>query len=171
MNDSETLTIEPVAEAASAPPPTPAATARRPHRQLPTPPPPADETVRLVAELVGTTSRRAAEILSALGGVRGMAYAAEPDLRAAAVSPSRARLVHAAFELARASIGQPPQRGQRLAGASEVWTHMRARLAGQPVEEFWAIGLDVRHRVMTDTLIAEAASPASRFTRATCSAR
>jgi DNA repair protein RadC len=31
---------------------------------------------------------------------------------------------------------------------------MRARLAGQPVEEFWAIALDVRHRVMFDTLLA-----------------
>lgn len=31
---------------------------------------------------------------------------------------------------------------------------MRSRLAGQPVEEFWAIALHVRHRVMFDTLLA-----------------
>ncbi len=150
MNDSETLTIEPDAEAVNAPPSTPAAAPRTKSTTSPI----ADATVRLVAELVGTTSVKATEILRTLGGIHGIAYASEPDLRAAAIPPSRARLVHAAFELARLSIGQPPQRGQRLAGSSEVWTHMRARLAGQPVEEFWAIALDVRHRVLFDTLVA-----------------
>jgi len=150
MNDSETLTIEPETEAASAPPSTPPAAPRTKSTRSPS----ADATVRLLAELVGTTAGRATEILRALGGVHGIAYATEPDLRAAAIPPGRARLVHAAFELARLSIGQPPQRGQRLAGSSEVWTHMRARLAGQPVEEFWAIALDVRHRVLFDRLVA-----------------
>ena len=153
MNDSETLTIEQEAEAASAPPSRPAAPAPTPLKKTRTPPL-ADGTVRLVAELVGTTFGKATKVLRALGGIHDIAYATEADLRAAAVPPGRARLVHAALELARLSIGQPPQRGQRLAGSAEVWTHMRARLAGQPVEEFWAIGLDVRHRVMVDTLIA-----------------
>jgi DNA repair protein RadC len=31
---------------------------------------------------------------------------------------------------------------------------MRARLAGAPVEEFWVLGLDVRHRVVVDQLAA-----------------
>ena len=31
---------------------------------------------------------------------------------------------------------------------------MQARLSGSPVEEFWAIALDVRHRVVLDTMIA-----------------
>jgi DNA repair protein RadC len=31
---------------------------------------------------------------------------------------------------------------------------MRARLAGLSVEEFWLIGLDVRHRVLIDELVA-----------------
>jgi DNA repair protein RadC len=153
MNDSETLTIEPEAEAAIAPSSTAKAPVPAP-RTNSTTSPIADATVRLVAELVGTTLGKATEILRALGGIHGVAYGTESDLRAAAIPPSRARLVHAAFELARLSIGQPPQRGQRLAGSSEVWTHMRARLSGQPVEEFWAIALDVRHRVLFDSLIA-----------------
>ncbi len=153
MNDSETLTIEQGTESAGAPlsASNAARTSRAPStRSLPI----ADSTVRLVAELVGTTSRRATEILRALGGIQGIAYATEATLEAAAIPPGRARLVHAAFALARLSIGQPPQRGQRLTGSSDVWTHIRARLAGQPVEEFWAIALDVRHRVLFDTPLA-----------------
>ena len=51
-------------------------------------------------------------------------------------------------------LGARPIRGHRLAGASEVWAHMRARLADLPVEEFWAIAVDVRHRVVVDQLLA-----------------
>jgi DNA repair protein RadC len=32
--------------------------------------------------------------------------------------------------------------------------HMRARLSGVPVEEFWVIALDVRHRVILDEMLA-----------------
>jgi DNA repair protein RadC len=120
-----------------------------PDRQSP------DRTTKLVADLTGAAPRRAAELLRALGGLSGLAYASEGELCEAAVPRGRARLVRAAFELARQSIGQPPQVGRRLAASSEVWMHMRARLAGQPVEEFWAIALDVRHRVVLDTLLAK----------------
>jgi DNA repair protein RadC len=41
-----------------------------------------------------------------------------------------------------------------LAGAAEVFAHMRARLSGLPAEEFWAIALDVRHRVVFDAMLA-----------------
>jgi DNA repair protein RadC len=118
------------------------------HRLLP------DRTTKLVADVIGTTTRKATDILSALGGIQGVAYASEAALCNVAIPRSRARLVRAAFELARQSIGQPPGLGVRLAGASEVWTHMRARLAGRAVEEFWAIALDIRHRVIVDTLLA-----------------
>lgn len=153
MNDTEALTIEQDAETVSTSP-SPPTLARASRTRSPKSPPVADTTARLLAELLGTNSRSATDVLRTLGGIQGIAYATEPELRAAAIPPSRARLVHAAFALARLSIGQPPQRGQRLVGSSEVWTHMRARLAGQPVEEFWAIALDVRHRVMFDTLLA-----------------
>ena len=64
----------------------------------------------------------------------------------------RATLVLAALELGRRAAAGRPIRGQRLAGASEVWTYFRGRLAPLAVEEFWAIGLDVRHRVQSETL-------------------
>jgi len=117
-------------------------------------PPSTDEIMHLVADVLGTTPRRTEEILSLLGGLSGLAQAPEAELVAATVPRRRARLVRAAFELARASVGARPQVGQRLAGASEVWTHMRARLAGLPVEEFWVLALDVRHRVLFDRMLA-----------------
>jgi DNA repair protein RadC len=113
-----------------------------------------DRTTRLVADVLGTTGERAAEVLQALGGLEGLAHASEPDLLAVSLSRTRARLVHAAFELGRSSIGERPQIGKRLSGSSDVWVHMRARLSGVPVEEFWAIALDVRHRVVLDTMVA-----------------
>ena len=63
-------------------------------------------------------------------------------------------MVRAAFDLARLTVGVRPQVGQRLTGAGDVWNHMRARLAGLPVEEFWVIALDVRHRVVVDRMLA-----------------
>jgi DNA repair protein RadC len=87
-------------------------------------------------------------VLRAAGGLAGLAIAAELDLRVhAGVGPVRAATIRAALELGRrAAVARPP-RGQRLAGASDVWTYFRARLAPLRVEEFWAVALDARHRV------------------------
>ncbi len=113
-----------------------------------------DRTTRLVADVLGMATDRAREIVTSLGGLEALAFASEFQLTALGMSRKRARQVHAAFELARHSIGSRPQVGHRLAGASDVWTHMRARLAGAPVEEFWAIAMDVRHRVVMDSMLA-----------------
>jgi DNA repair protein RadC len=129
------------------------ATAAASERKRPTKRTP-DRIVRLVADLAATTPAGAIEILGHLGGLHGIAYATHADLCGVSISPNRARLIRAAFELARQSIGQPPHHGARLGAACEVWAHMRARLAGNPIEEFWAIALDVRHRVILDAPLA-----------------
>ena len=113
-----------------------------------------DRTAKLVADVLGMATDRATEILASIGGLEALAFASESDLAVLAIPRPRARLVRAAFELARHSIGCRPQIGERLAGASEVWMHMRARLSGVAVEEFWAIAMDVRHRVVMDSMIA-----------------
>jgi DNA repair protein RadC len=149
MNDHEIVPIrrdaetQPQADA----PPTPPST-----RTNQSGPP--DRTTRLIADVLGTRMAHTARILTALGGLEALAYASETDLVGASLPRPRARLVRAAFELARASIGARPQMGSRLSGSSEVWAHMRARLAGVPVEEFWAIAVDARHRVVFDSMIA-----------------
>lgn len=113
-----------------------------------------DCSARLVADVMGSTSERAAEVMHSAGGLEALANASEPELLALSLSPTRAKRLHAAFELGRLSVGRRPRRGSRLAGASDVWLHMRARLSGVPVEEFWAIAMDVRHRVVIDSMIA-----------------
>ena len=112
------------------------------------------QPAELLAQALGIAVARAADILDRVGGITGFAYGTETDLLGAGVPRRKVKPLRAAFELARLSIGKRPVRGQRLAGAAEVFAHMRARLSGLPAEEFWAIALDVRHRVVFDAMLA-----------------
>jgi len=97
----------------------------------------------------------AAGLLGRCGGLSGLAQATARELRVQpGVGPARATIVQAALELGRRAVAARPSRGQRLAGASDVWTYFRARLAPLRVEEFWAVSLDVRHRVQTEACLA-----------------
>ncbi len=109
----------------------------------------------LLVRLLGRCSRRVLAAMNAMGGVGALASASEPVLRAAGFTADQARLLNAAGELGRRAIGAAPVVGRRLACASDVAAHMRARLAGSPVEEFWAIGLNVRHQVLFDEKLAK----------------
>jgi DNA repair protein RadC len=51
------------------------------------------------------------------------------------------------MELGRRAAGARPTPGRRLGSAADVWAHYRARLGLSSVEEFWALALDVRHRL------------------------
>jgi DNA repair protein RadC len=115
----------------------------------------------LLAIVLGTGTRRlpvtevAEGLLRAAGGLAGLSLAAELELRdQAGIGPVRAAVVLAALELGRRAAAARPARGQRLAGASDVWTYFRARLAPLRVEEFWAVALDVRHRVQGELCVA-----------------
>jgi DNA repair protein RadC len=66
------------------------------------------------------------------------------------VGPVRAAIVRAALELGRRAVAARP----RLAGASDVWTYFCARLSHLRIEEFWAVALDVRHRVEGELCLA-----------------
>jgi DNA repair protein RadC len=107
----------------------------------------------------GTRGAGATEVAGALlracGGLPGLALAGDQELRSQlGVGPARATLVQAALELGRRTTAARPFRGQRLAGASDVWTYFRGRLAPLRVEEFWAVALDVRHRVESELCLA-----------------
>lgn len=115
----------------------------------------------LLAVLLGAGIRGAgaldvaAALLRACGGLPGLAQADGRQLRAQpGVGPVRAMIVQAALELGRRAVAARPRPGQRLAGASDVWTYFRARLAPLRVEEFWAVSLDVRHRVQGESCLA-----------------
>ena len=113
-----------------------------------------DHITRLVATVLQTSAERASAVLDQLGDLNGFAHASEAELARVSLSRRRAGVVRAAFELARISIGERPQIGRRITNARDIWEHMQGRLAGISVEEFWVIALDVRHRVLTDEMLA-----------------
>ncbi len=115
----------------------------------------------LLAILLGTGQRGrnvvevASGLLTELGSLRGLTLASDTELTSQpGIGAARAAVIQAALELGRRTVGTRPQRGQRLAAASEVWAHYRARLAWAPVEEFWMLALDVRHRLVAETCVA-----------------
>jgi DNA repair protein RadC len=94
------------------------------------------------------------ELLARAGDLRGLAESPEAELCASpGVGPARAAVVQAAVELGRRVTGNRPERGRFLGNAADVWTHYR--LAGSPVEEFWMVALDVRHRVLLESCVAK----------------
>ncbi len=107
----------------------------------------------------GTAGRNvielAASVLASNGGLIGIAQSSIEELCAhRGVGPARASLIQAAVEFGRRSVGERPRPGRRLTSASDVWTHLRARLATSAVEEFWALALDVRHRIQSERCLA-----------------
>jgi DNA repair protein RadC len=133
----------------------------RPRERLTANGPQALSDAELVALVLGAGRRGqnavelAADLLAAVGGLSGLAQADEPQLVSLpGIGAARAAVVRAALELGRRASGARPERGQRLGAASEVWAYYRARLAFTAVEEFWVLGLDVRHRLLFEACIA-----------------
>lgn len=94
-------------------------------------------------------------LLSVRGGVGGLARASIDELRRQpGVGLARGAAVLAALEIGRRAVGERPERGRRIGSASDVAAHLRARLATCAVEEFWAVALDVRHRVLWEACLA-----------------
>jgi len=95
------------------------------------------------------------DLLAQAGDLRGLAESAEAEMCALpGVGPARAAIIQAAIELGRRVTGARPERGRFLGNAADVWTHYRARLGASPVEEFWMLALDVRHRVLHEACVA-----------------
>jgi DNA repair protein RadC len=115
---------------------------------------PPDRAAELLARLLNSTPGAAATTLDSAGGLRSFTGASDGELVALGLTRRKAGLLRDAFELARLAVGTRPTVGTRLSCGSDVWTHLRARLSGLPVEEFWAIALDVRHRVLFDRMLA-----------------
>ena len=131
-------------------PPPPAVTHGPPGHQ-----PPIDaRAIELVAISFGLDFAAAQHLLTVVGGLKALASATEPELVQAGLHRRKAMRLRHTLELARLATGERPVRGQRLAGASEVWVHLRGRLSDLPVEEFWAVAVDTRHRVLFDQMLA-----------------
>ncbi|HEY0710491.1 MAG TPA: DNA repair protein RadC [Polyangia bacterium] len=117
--------------------------------------------LEVVATLLGHGRPRAAhfaraqEVLVAVGGLSGLGETTQAELvRTPGLGPAVGSTLAAALELGRRTAGRRPARNRRLATAPDVYEHYRARLGGTLVEEFWALGLDVRHRLIFETCVA-----------------
>ncbi len=133
----------------------------RPRERLAAQGPSGLSDAELLALLLGTGRRGenvvqlASRLLARFGDLRGLAEATGSELgRVPGIGPARSASLRAALELGRRVVGARPRRGQRLGSATEVWAHLRARLAVTPVEEFWALALDVRHRLVFEACVA-----------------
>lgn len=133
----------------------------RPRERLRALGPGALSDTELLTIVVGTgtagrsASAVAASLLSNFGGLGALGEALPEELQAApGIGSARACTLQAAFELGRRVSGSRPRRGHPLGKAFDVWTHLRARLAHSPVEEFWVLGLDVRNRVQLEICLA-----------------
>ena len=104
---------------------------------------------------VASAAAVAGHLLTRFGGLHALSDALPNELQdVAGIGDARACNLQAAFEVGKRVLGSRPRRGQPLGRASDVWTHLRARLAHSPVEEFWVIGLDVRNRVQLEVCLA-----------------
>ncbi len=135
---------------------------QRPRERLAQRGPTALSDAELLAVVLGSGARGrdvlavAADVLGTAGELRALADATLHELAAVrGIGPVRARLLQAVFELGRRAAGARPQRGRRIGHAADVWSHFRARLAHAPVEEFWCLGLDVRHRLQLELCAAK----------------
>ena len=143
MRDRESRATSPIDGRAPAVPPTRRSRGRPP-----------ESDVELVARIAGMSRRRATKLLDHVGGLAGLARGDLPEVRAGGATRAAADALLDAVEFGRRTVGARPAPGRRLSLPQDVFAYMRARLAATPVEEFWAIALNVRHVVISETCIA-----------------
>jgi len=104
----------------------------------------------LLAAVLGTRSARviAGGLIAAAGGLAALSRASPRELaQIARISEAAAARVAAAFELGRRALEAAPQL-QRLLGPDDLARRLRPRVAGLQQELFFAVGIDVRNRVL-----------------------
>ena len=103
---------------------------------------------RLLARAEGSLRRLAALELGALEAVPG-------------VGPATAACVLAALELGRRAATEAPEERARIQGPGDVFLRLGPRLRDARQEEFHAVLLDTRHRVLRDALVTRGTLDAS----------
>jgi DNA repair protein RadC len=108
----------------------------------------ADEIARRVLAKCGGLAELACEEADALGATAGM-------------GPAKSASLVAACEIGRRLSTRRLERGAHIHGPADVYDHFFARLRGRPTEQFHAILLDGRHRVIGDVLVSQGTLTAS----------
>jgi DNA repair protein RadC len=131
----------------------------------------ADELTELIRTLTGgrgsapAMAERTVQILSAVGGLGGLARADVSTLVAAGLSRAAAARLVAAVELGRRSLLACGE-GEVLASHEAVVRWARPRLAHLEHEEVWVLLLDGRHHLRTATRVAQGGLHACALTPA-----
>jgi DNA repair protein RadC len=137
----------------------------------------------LLALVIGHGTRRAGaldlanELLTGIGGVRGLARATLPQLAAVpGLGAVKATRVLAALELGRRSLAQAPDVRLQFLSPREVAAFLLPEFGARAVEHFGAVLLDLRNRLLrtavlsVGTLDASIAEPREVFREAALSA-
>ncbi len=114
----------------------------------------------LLAVVVGSGCRGqsalavANELLTACGGVHGLARAATDELgRVAGIGRVKAVQVLAAIELGRRTLAQASQTRLQLRSPRDAAALLLPTFGARPVEHFGVVLLDTRHRVLRTTVL------------------
>ncbi len=98
----------------------------------------------------------AARLLDAAGGLRALLARTPEELAALpGLGAARAARLLAAAELGRRALEQPLRRGLPFRSSRDVFRHFAPRLADLAVEQFHALLLDGKHRVLRDVLVSQ----------------
>lgn len=109
------------------------------------------ELLPLLAELFG--SRRAGALLETHGDLRRAYRASDEELKVLGFSSAQIRRLRAIVHLAAYTRPSPFPSGRSIRRGRDVAAHFSARLALAEVEEFWALALDVRNRVLEELFL------------------
>ncbi|MBW2373874.1 MAG: DNA repair protein RadC [Deltaproteobacteria bacterium] len=97
----------------------------------------------------GDALQTARTLLGRDAGLRGLARAAERELRdAPGVGPAKSASLVASLEIGRRVASRTLDPGEPLRGPADLYHHFRARLRDARTEQFLVVLLDGRHRVM-----------------------
>jgi DNA repair protein RadC len=104
----------------------------------------------------------AAGLLTAYGGLPGLARAAPHELAASAgMGPAKCASLFGAIELGRRMAAGRLDPGASIRGPADVYAHFHPRLRHAAQERFIAVLLDGRHRVIRHALISQGTLTAS----------
>ena len=97
----------------------------------------------------------ATELLRARGGVHGLVRSSAADLaHVSGIGPAKAVQVLAALELGRRTLASAPGARLQLRTARDAAALLMPAYGSRPFEQFGAVLLDSKHRVMKTTIVA-----------------
>jgi len=107
----------------------------------------------LISDLLGLPAGKVAETLSPYS-LRDLGEMTEMELKQAGLTPSRAKRLRSAFELARRySTAGKALVGKTFSSPKDIFEAFHLRLRDEKREHFFVVTLDARHRVIGEHLV------------------